>query len=91
MLHEKGVKIKVLASEETSPETVRALSRIADVRLKNNMFGGGVIGDSNQVIILLNEGRSEKAKLRANWNLGRSYRTCRLCKGLFSLFMGRCK
>jgi sugar-specific transcriptional regulator TrmB len=58
-LHEKGVKIKVLASEETSPETVRALSRIADVRLKNNMFGGGVIGDSSQVIILLNEGRSD--------------------------------
>src|SRR5438034_11817896 len=58
-LNEKGIKIKVLAPEETSPETVRALSRIADVRLKNNMFGGGVIGDSSQVIILLNEGRSD--------------------------------
>ena len=35
-----------LASEETSQETVRMISRVASVRLKNNMFGGGVIGDS---------------------------------------------
>jgi len=58
-LHEKGVSITVLVSEQTSPDTVRAISRIADVRLKNNMFGGGVIGDSTQVMILLGEGRSD--------------------------------
>jgi hypothetical protein len=59
MLHEKGVRITVLASEETTTDTVRAISRIAEVRLKNNMFGGGVIGDSKQVMILLSEGRSD--------------------------------
>jgi HTH-type transcriptional regulator, sugar sensing transcriptional regulator len=59
MLQEKGVKINVLASEETKPDTVRAISRVAEVRLKNNMFGGGVIGDSKHVMILLSEGRSE--------------------------------
>jgi HTH-type transcriptional regulator, sugar sensing transcriptional regulator len=59
MLKEKGVRIDVLASEEASPDTVRAISRIADVRLKNNMFGGGVIGDSKYVMILLSEGRNE--------------------------------
>ena len=57
MLHERGVKIAVLVSEQTSVETVRAISRIADVRLKTNLFGGGVIGDSRQVMILLGEGR----------------------------------
>jgi sugar-specific transcriptional regulator TrmB len=57
MLHERGVKIAVLVSEQTSVETVRAISRIADVRLKTNLFGGGVIGDSTQVMILLGEGR----------------------------------
>ena len=60
MLYERGVKITVLASEGTNPETVRALSRVAQVRLKNNMFGGGVIGDTRQVMILLGEGRLEK-------------------------------
>src|SRR5919109_1921864 len=59
MLQEKGVKIDVLASEEANPDTVRAISRIAEVRLKNNMFGGGVIGDSKQVMILLGEGISD--------------------------------
>jgi len=57
--HERGVKITVLASEETSQETVKMISRVANVRLKDNMFGGGVIGDSRQVVILLSEGRSE--------------------------------
>lgn len=57
MLHERGVKIAVLVSEQTSVDTVRAISRIADVRLKTNLFGGGVIGDSTQVMILLGEGR----------------------------------
>jgi sugar-specific transcriptional regulator TrmB len=59
ILHEKGVKIIVLASEGTNPETIRALSRIANVKLKDNMFGGGVIGDGRQVVILLGEGRAE--------------------------------
>jgi HTH-type transcriptional regulator, sugar sensing transcriptional regulator len=59
MLKEKGVRIDVLASEGASPDTVRTISRVADVRLKNSMFGGGVIGDSKHVMILLSEGRSE--------------------------------
>ena len=63
MLHEKGVRITVLASEETTTDTVRAISRIAEVRLKNNMFGGGVIGDSKQVMILLGEGRSDNMNM----------------------------
>src|SRR5918998_540163 len=52
-----------IASKETNTDTVRAISRIADVRLKNNMFGGGVIGDSKQVMILLGEGRSDNTNL----------------------------
>ena len=53
MLHEKGVKITVLASESATMDTVKALSRIGEVRLKNSMFGGGVISDGKQVVILL--------------------------------------
>jgi sugar-specific transcriptional regulator TrmB len=53
VLHEKGVKITVLASESATMDTVKALSRIGEVRLKNSMFGGGVISDGKQVVILL--------------------------------------
>jgi len=35
------------------------MSRVAEVRLKNDMFGGGVIGDSRHVLILLGEGKND--------------------------------
>ena len=52
-LFEKGVKIIILSSEETSDEIIKSMSRFAEFRLKNSMFDGGVIGDSKQVLILL--------------------------------------
>jgi sugar-specific transcriptional regulator TrmB len=52
-LKDKGVRIAVIAAESTSEDILRALSRVADVRLKDSMFGGGVISDSKQVILLL--------------------------------------
>jgi sugar-specific transcriptional regulator TrmB len=57
-LHEKGVKITVLASESATMDTVKALSRIGEVRLKNSMFGGGVISDGREVVILLGAEKS---------------------------------
>ncbi len=52
-LKDKGVRILIIAAESTSSDVIRALSRVADVRLKDSMFGGGVISDSRQVILLL--------------------------------------
>jgi sugar-specific transcriptional regulator TrmB len=52
-LKDKGVRIAIIAAESTSEDILRALSRVADVRLKDSMFGGGVISDSKQVILLL--------------------------------------
>ena len=59
-LHDKGIKIIVLVSEGTNIEIIRAISRIADVRIKDNMFGGGVIGDGKHVLILLGEESNRK-------------------------------
>jgi hypothetical protein len=53
------VKIIILVSEETSTEIIKTMSRVAEIRLKNSMFGGGVIGDSKQVLILLGEGKND--------------------------------
>ena len=58
-LHDRGVKIHVLASAKINPDTVKALSRVAEVRLKDGLFGGGVIGDGKHVVILLGEGTGE--------------------------------
>ncbi len=61
-LFEKGVKIIILVSEETSAEIIKPMSRVAEIRLKNSMFGGGVIGDSKQVLILLGEGKNDNSE-----------------------------
>jgi HTH-type transcriptional regulator, sugar sensing transcriptional regulator len=56
MLHDRGVKVNILASSKIHPDMIKSLSRVADVRVKDGLFGGGVIGDSKQVVILLSEG-----------------------------------
>ena len=59
-LHDRGeVKINILASAKISPDTVKTLSRVAEVRLKDGLFGGGIIGDAKHVVILLGEGTGE--------------------------------
>lgn len=56
MLHDKGVKVNILASSKIQEDILKSLSRVADVRVKEGLFGGGVIGDGKQVVILLSEG-----------------------------------
>jgi sugar-specific transcriptional regulator TrmB len=58
-LHDKGVKINILASAKMNAETLKALSRVSEVRVRDGLFGGGVIGDSKHVVILLGEGPGE--------------------------------
>jgi sugar-specific transcriptional regulator TrmB len=59
-LHDRGAaKINILASAKISPDTVKTLSRVAEVRLKDGLFGGGIIGDAKHVIILLGEGTGD--------------------------------
>ena len=59
-LHDRGVaKINILASAKISSDTVKTLSRVAEVRLKDGLFGGGIIGDAKHVVILLGEGTGE--------------------------------
>jgi sugar-specific transcriptional regulator TrmB len=54
-LHDRGVKVNILASAKINAETIKALSRIAEVRQRDGLFGGGVIGDGRHVVILLGE------------------------------------
>jgi sugar-specific transcriptional regulator TrmB len=63
ILHDRGVKINILASAKINPETVKALSRVADVRVKDGLFGGGVIGDGKHVVILLGESSSDRGNV----------------------------
>jgi len=53
---EKGVKISILTSLGLPDETIAALGASAEVRTRRMMYGGGVIADSKDVVLLLGGG-----------------------------------
>ncbi len=52
-LHDRGISITVLTSDRLDPELVKSLSRVSTVRIKQNLFGGGIIVDERYVLMLL--------------------------------------
>src|SRR5574338_677692 len=69
LLHDRGVDITILVSDDANSETLKALSRVAKVKIKKGLFGGGVISDKRYVVILLGEdlGTSGSAEAVAIW------------------------
>ncbi len=53
LLHDKGVDITVLTSDKMDKEYVKAIKRVATVKIKKGLFGGGIISDKKYVVILL--------------------------------------
>ena len=62
-----GVNIRILMSGEVNERSAKKIESIADLRLKENMFGGGVIVDANEVILLLGRGAENRDAL-AIWS-----------------------
>lgn len=54
----KGGKIKIMLPHDCNYSLVKKLSNLAEVRLKEQMFGGGVIADLREVVLLLGDARS---------------------------------
>jgi len=69
LLHDKGVEITVLTSDKMNKESLKAVSRVADVKVKEGMFGGGIISDKRYVVILLGPemGTGDAAETVAIW------------------------
>ncbi len=69
LLHDKGVEITVLTSDKMKKESLKAVSRVADVKVKEGMFGGGIISDKRYVVILLGPemGTGDAAETVAIW------------------------
>jgi len=55
LLRNGGVKVSLMLPNSASKEVVRRLKDVADVRVREQMFGGGMISDSREIIILLGE------------------------------------
>jgi sugar-specific transcriptional regulator TrmB len=52
-LHDKGVSITILMSDQMEKDSLKALTRVATVKIKKGLFGGGIISDKRYVVILL--------------------------------------
>jgi sugar-specific transcriptional regulator TrmB len=52
-LHDKGVKITILTSDRFDKNVIKGLTRLATVKIKKGLFGGGIISDKHNVVILL--------------------------------------
>jgi len=52
-LHDKGVDITILTSDKMDKEAIKAIKRVATVKVKKGLFGGGIIADKKYVVILL--------------------------------------
>jgi len=52
LLHDKGVDVTILTSDKMDKESLAAISRVAKVKVKKGLFGGGIISDKRYVIIL---------------------------------------
>jgi sugar-specific transcriptional regulator TrmB len=55
-LKEKGVKSLILTSPEIPPEAAEQLGKYAEIRTRQTMYGGGLISDSREVVLLLGGG-----------------------------------
>ena len=68
-LHDKGVDITILTSDKMSKESLKAIARVADVKVKKGLFGGGIISDKRYVVILLGPdvGESSHSDTVAIW------------------------
>ena len=64
---ERGVKVQIMTMKSPLSETMVKLSKICDVRVREQMFGGGVIADGREVILLLGQEGDEAISL-AIWS-----------------------
>ncbi len=55
-LREKGVRTLVLTGPELPAGSSEQLSRYAEIRLRKTMYGGGLVSDSREVVLLLGGG-----------------------------------
>ncbi len=63
MMRAKGVRVSMMVPESADRDALKKLKGLAEVRVREQMFGGGIISDSNQIILLLGEEREKDLTL----------------------------
>jgi len=55
-LRSRGVKLEVMISEDADKDLLRRIASTSSLRIRSQMFGGGLIADSREVILLIGPG-----------------------------------
>ena len=64
---ERGVKVQLMTMKTPMTETMMKLTKLCEVRVREQMFGGGIIADGREVILLLGQEGDEAISL-AIWS-----------------------
>lgn len=64
---DKGVKVQLMTMKALKTDTMEKLSKLCEVRVREQMFGGGIIADGREVILLLGQEGEEAINL-AIWS-----------------------
>jgi HTH-type transcriptional regulator, sugar sensing transcriptional regulator len=68
-IKEQGVTIRIMLSGHVNAQELEKMSSISELRIKDNMFGGGVICDAREVVILLGgSGGDDGERALAIWS-----------------------
>jgi sugar-specific transcriptional regulator TrmB len=51
----RGIRVSLMVPSMTGKDVIKRLNEVAEVRVRDQMFGGGMISDSSEIIILLGE------------------------------------
>jgi sugar-specific transcriptional regulator TrmB len=64
---ERGVKVQLMTLKQGESETMTKLANFCEIRSRDQMFGGGIIADGREVILLLGQEGDEAISL-AIWS-----------------------
>jgi len=54
-LRDMGVKILVMVSKNVDQKNIERISAVAEIRVRDRMFGGGIIANGREAVLLLGE------------------------------------
>ncbi len=67
-LKESGVATQILMGRATNRDLVDKLTKLSEVRLRGQMFGGGVVSDAREVMLLLGDSKENPSANLAIWS-----------------------
>jgi HTH-type transcriptional regulator, sugar sensing transcriptional regulator len=63
-----GIRVRVMTGDQANRETLKKIAAVSDLRIKENMFGGGVICDAKELVLLLGGRNGGREDALAIWS-----------------------